>query len=407
MKVMRIPICLALFALLCAENTAAADRKPSNVSNPWLLEAALTATDNPLQLGFSIGIDGDTIVATGAGTGTGVYVYTRSREFWTSTATPTAELTVTDNSFVYATAISGNVIVAGAYGADGTGAVYVFVEPAGGWTNMTETAKLTASDAISGDFVGYTVAISGNTIVVGAPENNEIGSYYPEPNGPGAAYVYEKPAAGWTNMTETAKLTASDGVAGDDFGWSVAIQGNTIVAGAPDATMNSYQYAGAVYLFQKSGAQWTSGTQTAKLTGSDAGYVGSVGESVRLNGNTVAAAGIKDLYLFEKPATGWTDATQTAELGDTSAYFFNSVAICGPYVLGGSPYGNKPKGLVYVEPSGGWSNMTNPTNVLSTPPNHGNGLFGWSAAIQGTTLVLGSETNGGGGGNTVYVYGPK
>ena len=93
-------------------------------------------------------------------------------------------------------AISGNTIVAGLRWADSrTGAVYVFVKPPGGWGNTTETAKLTASDRAVDDDFGYSVAISGDTIVVAA------GS----PTAAGTAYVFVKPAGGWADATETAR----------------------------------------------------------------------------------------------------------------------------------------------------------------------------------------------------------
>ena len=101
-------------------------------------------------------------------------------------------------------------------------------EPASGWANMTETAKLTSSDGAADDSFGDAVSISGNTIVVGA-ENATVGGNSAE----GAAYVFTEPGTGWANMNETAKLTASDGAAGDDFGISVAISGRTVVVGSP------------------------------------------------------------------------------------------------------------------------------------------------------------------------------
>ena len=103
----------------------------------------------------------------------------------------------------------------------------MFTEPGSGWANMTQTAKLTASDGAAGDYFGYSVSISGNTVVVGASATVGTNSYQ------GAAYVFTEPGSGWANMTQTAKLTASDGAAGDDFGNSVSISGNTVVVGAP------------------------------------------------------------------------------------------------------------------------------------------------------------------------------
>jgi hypothetical protein len=103
---------------------------------------------------------------------------------------------------------------------------------------FVQAGKLTASDGVSGDVLGSSVAVSGDTIVVGAPIPSSR---------PGAAYVFVKPAGGWGNATETAKLAASDGAAGDGFGSAVAISGDTIVVGAPDKNNNQ----GAAYVFVK------------------------------------------------------------------------------------------------------------------------------------------------------------
>ena len=89
----------------------------------------------------------------------------------------------------------------------------MFTEPGSGWADMTQTAKLTASDGAADDDFGYSVSISGNTVVVGAPYATVGGN-----SDQGAAYVFTEPGSGWANMTQTAKLTASDGAAGDEFG---------------------------------------------------------------------------------------------------------------------------------------------------------------------------------------------
>ena len=160
----------------------------------------------------------------------------------------------------------------------GPGAAYVFVKPAAGWDSfglgsMNETAKLTASDGGLGSRFGWSVSISGNTVVVGRT------------NGQGAAYVFAKPGAGWARMNETAELTASDGASGDYFGWSVSNSGNTVVVGAYNADSG----LGATYVFTKPGSVWASMTQTAKLTVSDGAAGDSFGTSVSVSGNTLVA----------------------------------------------------------------------------------------------------------------------
>lgn len=247
MKVSRLAVSLALISVFSGSLMAA-------TSNPWVLKATLSAPGNPLEFGYAVGISGTTIAATANDE---IAVYVEPKAGWGNMSTPAAKLFASDGTVFSSVAISGNTIVAGSVQDGGTGAAYVFVEPSGGWKNMTETAKLTASDAVQGDFIGTSVAIAGSTIVVGADQNNSVGaSFPPEPNGAGAAYVFVEPSGGWKSMTETAKLTGSDSVVGDDFAYSVAIIGNTIAASAPNATIGSTDLEGAIYIFVKRGSEW-------------------------------------------------------------------------------------------------------------------------------------------------------
>src|SRR5262249_55639019 len=156
------------------------------------------------------------------------------------------------------------------------------------------TAKLTPSDGSTQDGFGLSVGISGNAIVVGTPQNNTLALKHPNAplSGNGAAYVFAKPAGGWVDTTETAKLVASDGADGDALGWSVAIAGNTIVAGAPNANISGDSLQGALYVFVKSGSNWLSTTESAKLTTPHIGpNLETVGKSVSISGNTIATGG--------------------------------------------------------------------------------------------------------------------
>ena len=119
-----------------------------------------------------------------------------------------------------------------------------------------EQAKLTSSDAAEFDAFGKRVAISGDTIVVGASDD-EIGGEF----GRGSAYVFVKPAAGWATATQNAKLTASDGLDSDFFGGSVAISGDTIVVGAYGDDIGANDQVGSAYVFVKPGEpRWATGT---------------------------------------------------------------------------------------------------------------------------------------------------
>ena len=126
----------------------------------------------------------------------------------------------------------------------GEGAVYVFVEPRGGWRNATETATLTESVGQANDNLGSSVAIEGDTVVAGAADATVAGQA-----GQGAVDVFREPWGGWRDETASAVLTASDGAAGDALGSAVAVDGATIIAGAPFATVDGNPGEGTAYIF--------------------------------------------------------------------------------------------------------------------------------------------------------------
>src|SRR5262249_44571024 len=186
-------------------------------------------------------------------------------------------------AFGLAVAISGNTVVAGAPNVTTAGvsqfqgAAYVFVKPASGWTDMTQTAKLTASHGTYADYLANSVAIDGNTVVAGAPGHAASN---------GAAYVFVKPAGGWADTTETAELTG--GTFGDLLGYSVAISGNTVAAGAPPRP--EYNRTGKTYLFLKPKSGWKSTFNfNGRLQASDGAVNDYLGYSVGVSGGTVVA----------------------------------------------------------------------------------------------------------------------
>jgi len=234
--------------------------------------------------------------------------------------------------------ISGNTIVAGApYASQMAGKAYVFVEPTGGWRDATQTAELTPSDPIPDSIFGDAIRINQNTIVVGEPYKNR-------------AYVFVKPSVGWTNMHQTAELTPSDVQTFDLFGFSVAINGNTVAIGKPSGTN-----PGAVDIFVKPASGWTDMTQTAEITASDGSAGDYFGSAVFTNGYallvgaanaTVSNKGQQGAaYIFLKPATGWQNTSKfkaklTAADGSTGYFFGNSVGGSGSMMVIGAPYTN-------------------------------------------------------------------
>ena len=273
----------------------------------------------------------------------------------------------------------------------GQGAVLVFVKPATGWTDMAETALLLASDGQPGEYLGTSVAISddGSTIVAGAP-------YWPaNGQGNGALYVFVMPHGGWKNATQNARLTTTDG-ADVNLGDAVALSGNTIVAGGE--TFNTDQ--GAAYVYVKPNGGWRNMTQSARLTPSD-GKDADMGWSVAISGDTVVAGAPltgtgsegNGAYVFVEPKAGWKNSTETAKLtasGGTGFELGRSVSISGDTIAVGAPRRRADNGAVcvYVKPDGGWRSMTQ-NATLTVPPEDNSLGYSVSADSTGKNIIAG------------------
>ncbi len=186
---------------------------------------------------------------------------------------------------------------------DDTAAVYPLrVDPLVVWTQQPE---LTASDGAMLDEFGWSVAVSGGTAIVGA-YGHTVGSNADQ----GAAYVFVQSGTTWTQQAE---LTASDGAAGDSFGYSVAVSGGTAVVGAPTHLIGDNVDQGAAYVFVQSGTTWT---QQQELTASDGAGGDEFGSSVAVSGGTAVVGAYAHTvgsnadqgaaYVFVQSGTTWT-----------------------------------------------------------------------------------------------------
>ncbi|MPZ21545.1 MAG: hypothetical protein GEV06_27190 [Luteitalea sp.] len=385
-------------------------------------QAILTASDGQAddRFGWSVAASGDTVVVgvpmarVGDNEGQGVvYVFVRSTDGWRD-ATETAVLTASDgaalDSFGSAVAISGNTIVVGAPLADVSdsvdqGAAYVFTRSPSGWTTAVETAKLVASDGAALDSFGSAVGITRRFLAVGAPFAALDGNAYQ-----GAVYVFAPLEGVWTSAQETAKLTASDGAAGDRLGWSVAVSGTYVIAGAPLVTAGETLQQGAAYLFECPLNGWVSLTEMAKLTPSNGGEGDWFGHSVAMSGTTVAVAapfndsgGSDDqgaVYVFVRPEGRWIDTSETAALtapdGAADDLFGWSVATTGDVILAGVPAAahddNASQGAAHVltRPADGWAPVDQTVQVTASN-GAAEDLFGSSVAMSGKTIVIGAS----------------
>jgi len=370
---------------------------PGNWSQ--LAELTLVPTLNynySFSIGNSVGIAGDTIVTGGLPGESYIpaaFVFVKPSGGWNNMH-PTASLNVLTPTGFASVAIAGDTIVVGTNSIYGLGSASVFVKPAAGWMDMTPTATLTSTDSSAGDEFGVSVSISDNTIVVGADNVN---------SGAGAAYVFVKPAGGWTDMTQTAKLMASDTQPGDYLGLAASISGNTIALG-------TYQRLGKAYVFVEPPTGWVDMTETAKLTVAGPRENFFMGSSISTDGNAVLAGapdydrGVYDsgpggAYLYVKPPGGWINASQTAKLieADRGRFdeFGSSVLIKGNTAVVGAR--NRTRGpnfsaggvYVFTKPPGGWTDMSGDVAVTGTNARHFS-PFGASVDLDGSMLVVGT-----------------
>jgi hypothetical protein len=374
--------------------------------DPLVTEVAkLHASDaGPSQyLGYSVAVSGDAIVAAavrddinGSGSGS-AYVFIRSGSAWIEQAKLVPADGASGDQFGQSVAISGDTIIVGVPGDDDNGpdagSAYVFTRSGAVWS---ETAKLLAGDGRYWDEFGADVALSEDTAVVGA-------AWQDHGDGPhedfGAAYVFRRSGSGWY---QEAKLVAGDKDPGDHFGVRVAVSGDTAVVGAhrDDDTGNN---SGSAYVFTRSGAAWS---ETAKLLASDGGTNDGFGV-VGIDGDTVVvgARGDDDLslnsgaaYVFRNSGAGWVEEAKLLP-SDVRGFFGRSVAVSGDRVVVGS----WEVGHVFEWTSAGWVERATllPSDEPTLPPN-----FSQSVGLSGNTVVAGhhSDYDLGAAAGAVYVF---
>lgn len=320
----------------------------------------LIASDAAMDddFGISVAIHGTTAIVGAArdddagSTSGSAYLFdtTTGQQLFKLTASDAAA----DDFFGWSVAIFDNTAVVGAFGNDdagnSSGSVYVFDT-----TNGQELFKLTASDAAALDQFGFSVAISGNTAIIGAPGDGGFA---------GAAYLFDT-----TTGQQLFKLQASDDAPDSSFGDAVAMFANKAIVGAPqsdDAGTNS----GSAYLFDT-----TTGQQLFKLSPPDAEFNDNFGNAVSISGTTAMVGSVGDddagngsgsAYLFDT-STGLQLFKLAASDGATGDEFGNSVAISGTNAIVGAN-GNDDAGLnsgsAYI-----YSNGSNGPMVLQQPRN--------------------------------------
>ncbi len=375
------------------------------VIDPLVQLAELVASDGAAndQFGYSVAVSGGTAIVgapnhkVGSNVQQGaVYVFSQSGGTWTQQA----ELTALDGAaydlFGVSVALSGNTVVVGAGGKTiganpDQGAAYVFVQNGGTWTQQ---AELIASDGAAYDWFGLSVSVDGSVALVGA-YNKTIGLN----SGQGAAYVFDQNGESWTQQAE---LTASDGQSFDQFGASVAVSGTTGMVGSPLHSVGEQLLMGVAYVFVQRGETWG---QQAELTARDGAAYDFFGAAVALDGSTsVIGAYDKTIashysqgaaYVFVQSGETWSQQGElTASDGAAYDQFGVAVSVSGSSaVIGANQHNvnsNLKQGAAYVFAQSGssWSQQQEVTASDGAPGDQ----FGVAVSVSGNSVLVGANT---------------
>jgi hypothetical protein len=381
---------------------------PANADSPMLSASDGAAYD---YFGISVALSGTTAIAGSLGSSNdqgSAHVF-RNLDTANGSVTQNVKLTASDgaesDTFGYSVALSGTTALTGA----GTknvsqGAAYVFRNLDAGSGTIVEDVKLLASDGLSGDHFGKSVGISSATAVVAAGYST-VGV-----NGhQGSAYIFRNLDSASGTIHQDAKITASDGADGDHFGLSVAISGNTVIAGAPYKNSSNHLDQGSAYVFRNIDTASGSVTEHVKLTASDGARDSNFGSSVSISGGTAIVGSYGSSYSSKQGAAyvfrGLDSATgmitQNVRLsastpGRYGSSFGSAVAISGGDAIVGDRAHDisedSVRGAAYLFRNLGTATGSITQNVVLTASDGvTNDWFGTSVGLDGDRFVIGAE----------------
>jgi hypothetical protein len=329
------------------------------------------------HVGAAVDLDGKTMVVGASASRNyagSAYVFMRNGGGFTFEAPLTGSDSAAGDWFGSAVAVSGETAVIGAPNKNAeAGAVYVFTRTGDGWK---EEAQIIAHDTSPGDRFGAAVAIDKDTLVVGASQKNSL---------TGTAYVYTRSNGKWELQTV---LTPGDAVPGDWFGNAVAVEGDTIAAGA----LFWKDGRGAVYVFNRGGSSWS---EQAVLSPADGAVGDQLGCGVALSGDTLVAGAqgktfqTGTAYVFVRTGSAWREQARLTT-GDSAVNdkFGSAVSVSGNAAVIGTAEKAGSRGAAYVfyRRNSAWSQR----DKLTASDGSGADLFGRTVTIFSGTVVVGA-----------------
>jgi hypothetical protein len=316
--------------------------------------------------------------------------------------TENAKLVASDaaanDQFGYSVAVDGNTAVVGAWVNDQTagadaGAVYVFLRNGASWAQ--QGAPIVPADVAENDTFGKSVAISGDTLVVGSPFATTAAGGMS-----GAAYVYVRNAGVWSLQQKLFDDDAGIGDGNDRFGFAVSVLGDTLIVGAPSddtTTPTAISNCGAAHVYTRSAGVWT---KQARLQASDRAQDDEFGNAVDLSSDqalvgaeyddTTGGADAGSAYYFTRSAGVWTQQTRLGSSAGaaTGLQFGHAVAIDGGTmaVSEHNRSGNAGAVQVFVGSGGVW----NPQQLLTASDGESGDVFGHALDLRGDSILVGA-----------------
>jgi hypothetical protein len=365
--------------------------------------AQLTAADGAAgdTFGAALAVSADLAVIgtpnrdVGANTDQGcIYVYARSGTAWTQQAQLVASDGAAGDHFGSSIALVGETIIVGAPDDDvgastDQGSASVFVRSGANWTQQ---AQLTAADGAPGDGFGCSVALSDASALIGANQDDVAANA-----DQGSAYVFVRADGSWSQQ---AQLLASDGASNDRFGYGVALAGETALVGANRHDVGANADQGAAYLFARSGATWS---QQQQLTAAEGAAGDRFGYAVGLAAESaVVGAPYDDLgshadqgsaTVFSRSASGWGRQQRLIAADGAADDLFgqavalrDGVAVVGAYWHDVGAHLNQGSAYVFLGSAGDWSQH----EQLSAAGGATNDRFGCAVALSETTVLVGA-----------------
>lgn len=377
------------------------------VNEEWLQTTKLTASDGVEydHFGWSVSLSADRalIGAFGADNYAGkAYVFDYTANNWSQTTILLAVDRSPDDLFGTSVSLSGNRVIIGASGDDSyAGSAYIF-DYVSSWS---QSSKLTATLRSDDDEFGWSVSLAGNRALIGATGNDDNAS------NAGAAYVFENLAGSWS---QSQQITATDGLAGDNFGWSLSLSTDRLVVGVKYGD-NVNNNSGSAYIFDNTAGTWL---QSDKVHEINANANNNFGVSVALFGDKVLVGSLNDdengqnsgsAFIFSESVGSWN---QVAKLFSSEGYMNNdgfgyAVSLVENKAVVGAPNAGIG-GVVYVfdYDSGNWTQ----TDILIAADSAIGDSFGGSVSLSKNSSVYSvligavNDDDNGGGSGSAYVF---